>query len=38
MYFDRSLRTAGVYDRLEDMGIREGDTVSIYDLEFEYRR
>ncbi len=38
MYFDRSLRTAGIFDRLEDLGIREGDTVSIYDLEFEYRR
>ena len=38
MYFDRSLRSAGVYDRLEELGIREGDTVSIYDLEFEYRR
>ena len=38
MYFDRSLRAAGIYDRLEDLGIREGDTVSIYDLEFEYRR
>jgi GTP-binding protein len=38
MYFDRSLRTAGIFDRLEDLGIKEGDTVSIYDLEFEYRR
>ncbi len=38
MYFDRSLRNAGVYDRLEDMGINEGDTVSIFDIEFEYRR
>ena len=38
MYFERSLRQGGVYDRLEDLGIREGDTVSIYDLEFEYRK
>ena len=38
MYFDRSLRDSGVYDRLEEMGIREGDTVSIYDLDFEYVR
>ena len=37
-YFDRSLRDAGVFQRLEDLGIREGDTVSLYDLEFEYRR
>ena len=38
MYFERSLRQGGVFDRLEELGIREGDTVSIYDLEFEYRR
>jgi len=36
MYFERVLRNAGVYDRLRQMGIRDGDTVSIYDLEFEY--
>ena len=38
MYFDRALRTSGLFERLEDMGINEGDTVSIYDIEFEYRR
>ena len=37
MYFDRVLRDSGVYERMEAMGIRDGDTVSIYDLEFEYR-
>jgi GTP-binding protein len=36
MFFERTLRNAGVYKRLEDMGIKEGDTVSIYNLEFEY--
>lgn len=36
MYFDRQLRSSGIYDRLEDLGISEGDTVSIYGLEFEY--
>jgi len=36
MYFERVLRNAGVYKRLEDMGIKDGDTVSIYNLEFEY--
>ncbi|MCL2125230.1 MAG: GTPase ObgE [Oscillospiraceae bacterium] len=36
MFFERVLREAGVYARLIDMGIREGDTVSIYNLEFEY--
>ena len=38
MFFDRSLRDAGIYDRLEQAGIAEGDTVSIYNLEFEYRK
>ena len=38
MYFDRQLRLSGLFDRLEAMGIRDGDTVSIYDLEFEYAR
>ena len=37
MYFDRVLREAGVFDRLEAMGIKDGDTVGIYDLEFEYQ-
>lgn len=36
MYFDRQLRKSGLFDRLEAMGINEGDTVSIYDLEFDY--
>lgn len=36
MYFDRSLRNSGLYDKLEQMGIQEGDTVSIYNLDFEY--
>ena len=36
MFFDRVLRNAGIFRRLEDMGIKEGDTVSIYNLEFEY--
>ena len=37
-YFDRQLRKSGLYDRLESMGIQDGDTVSIYDFEFEYER
>ena len=36
MYFDRVLRNAGVYKRLEDMGITDGDTISVYNMEFEY--
>jgi GTP-binding protein len=36
MFFDRVLRNAGVYKRLQDMGIQDGDTVSIYNLEFDF--
>ena len=35
-YFERVLRSSGVIDALEAAGIQEGDTVSIYDLEFEF--
>jgi GTP-binding protein len=38
MFFDRSLRDAGVYQRLEELGVKEGDTVSIYNLEFDYAK
>ena len=37
-YFDLQLRKCGLFKRLEEMGIEDGDTVSIYDLEFEYQR
>ena len=37
-YMQRVLRTAGVFERLEEMGINEGDTVSINNFEFEYVR
>ena len=37
-YFDAQLRKCGLFARLEEMGIRDGDTVDIYDLEFEYMR
>ena len=35
-YMDRMLKSAGVYDKLEQMGVQEGDFVVIGDLEFEY--
>ena len=38
MYFDRTLRASGVFDRLEDLGVQEGDTISMYNWEFEYKR
>ena len=37
-YFDKTLRDSGLYQQLEDMGIQDGDTVSLYDFEFEYQR
>ena len=38
MWFDRALREAGVFQRLEDLGIQDGDTVSMDGFEFEYQR
>ena len=37
-WFDRMLRQSGLFDKLEQMGIHDGDIVSMYDLEFEYQR
>ncbi len=37
MYFDRVLRESGLFERMESMGVKDGDTVSIYDLEFTYQ-
>ncbi len=35
-YFERVLQSTGVIRRLEEAGVQEGDTVSIYDLEFDF--
>ena len=35
-YMQRVLEKSGVFDALREQGIQEGDTVSIYDIEFEY--
>ena len=35
-YFQNVLQTSGIIQGLIDRGITEGDTVSIYDLEFDY--
>ena len=35
-YFQRILVSSGIIDALRDRGINEGDTVSIYDLEFDF--
>ena len=37
-YFDLQLRKSGLFTRLEEMGIQDGDTVDIYDLQFDYQR
>ena len=37
MFFDKMLRQSGLFDRLEAMGIQDGDLVSMYNLEFEYQ-
>ncbi len=35
-YFQRTLKHKGIIDELEKLGIEEGDTVRIYDIEFDY--
>ena len=35
-YFQRVLRESGIIDELEKQGITDGDTVSVYDIEFDY--
>ena len=37
-YFDTQLRKCGLFAKLEEMGIEDGDTVDIYDFVFEYQR
>ncbi|KAI4454045.1 developmentally regulated gtp-binding protein-related [Holotrichia oblita] len=36
MYFQRVLNKSGVIDKLRKAGINEGDTVNIYDMEFDF--
>lgn len=35
-YFERTLRSTGIIKALVDAGIKEGDTVNAYDVEFDY--
>ena len=37
-WFDKRLRDAGVFQQLEDMGIKDGDPICLYNLAFEYQR
>ena len=35
-YFERVLRSTGIIEALEKAGVRQGDTVSVYDIEFDF--
>ena len=35
-YFQKAMESQGVFDRLREMGIEDGDTVRIYEIEFEF--
>ena len=35
-YFERVMRKTGIIDALRNAGIQEGDTVSVYDVEFDF--
>ena len=35
-YFERTLRQSGIIDALEKAGVKEGDTVSVCGVEFDY--
>ena len=35
-YFERILRSSGIISALEDAGVKEGDTVNVLDVEFDF--
>ena len=35
-YFQKAMEIQGVFDRLREMGIEDGDTVRLYEIEFEF--
>ena len=35
-YFQKAMESQGVFDKLREMGIEDGDTVRIYEIEFEF--
>ena len=37
LWFDKQLREAGLFKQLEELGIEDGDTVSLYGWEFDYQ-
>lgn len=36
LFFQKFMKENGILDQLEELGIEEGDTVKLYDLEFDY--
>lgn len=36
MYFDKMIRDKGIIDKMRTLGITDGDTVNLYDLEFDF--
>ena len=38
MWFDKALRESGLFQQMEALGVQDGDTVSLYNFEFEYQR
>ena len=37
-YFQRVLRSSGIIDKLEELGVKEGDTVDLLGFQFDYIR
>ena len=35
-FFQKTMQNEAVFDKLREMGIEDGDTVKIYDIEFEF--
>ena len=35
-YFQKAMESQGVFDKLREKGIEDGDTVRIYEIEFEF--
>ncbi len=36
MYFEKMIREKGIIQKMRELGIADGDTVSLYDLEFDF--
>ena len=36
MYFEKMMRDKGIIQKMRDLGIADGDSVNLYDLEFDF--